>query len=157
MIKVGEILPEHTFMLRQNGDMSQPTTDDLFAGKKVAMFAVPGAFTPTCSQAHLPGFVVQADELKAKGVDSIICISVNDAFVMEAWGAASNAENLTMLADGDGEFNSAMGLAVPTGKFGGVRALRYAMVVEDKVVKHLAIEEAGQFEVSSAEAVLAAL
>ena len=157
MINVGDTLPDHTFMLRANGEMSQPTTDDLFAGKKVAMFAVPGAFTPTCSQAHLPGFVVKADELKAKGVDSIICISVNDAFVMEAWGNASNAENLTLLADGDGEFNNAMGLAVATGKFGGLRSLRYAMVVEDKVVKHLAVEEAGKFEVSSAEAVLATL
>lgn len=157
MIKVGDPLPDHTFMLRQKGEMSQPTTDDLFAGKKVAMFAVPGAFTPTCSMAHLPGFVVQADELKAKGVDSIICISVNDAFVMEAWGDSANAEHLTMLADGDGKFNDAMGLAVQTGAFGGVRAARYAMVVEDKVVKHLAVEEAGKFEVSSAEAVLAAL
>lgn len=157
MIKVGHTLPEHTFMLREKGEMSQPTTDDLFAGKKVAMFAVPGAFTPTCSQAHLPGFVIQADELKAKGVDSIICISVNDAFVMESWGNASNAEHLTMLADGDGVFNNAMGLAVDTGKFGGTRALRYAMIVENKVVKHLAVEEAGKFEVSSAEAILAAL
>ena len=157
MIAVGDTLPEHVFMLRENGEMSQPTTDDLFAGKKVAMFAVPGAFTPTCSQAHLPGFVVNADELKAKGIDSIICISVNDAFVMEAWGKASNAEDLTMLADGDGEFNSAMGLAIATGKFGGIRSLRYAMIVENKVVKHLAVEEQGKFEVSSAEAVLATL
>lgn len=157
MIKVGDTLPDHTFMLRQKGEMSQPTTDDLFAGKKVAMFAVPGAFTPTCSMAHLPGFVVQADELKAKGVDSIICISVNDAFVMEAWGESANADHLTMLADGDGTFNDAMGLAAQTGAFGGIRSARYAMVVEDKVVKHLAVEEPGKFEVSSAEAVLAAL
>lgn len=157
MIKQGDTLPDHTFMLHQNGDMSQPTTDELFAGKKVVLFAVPGAFTPTCSQAHLPGFVVNADELKAKGVDSIICISVNDAFVMNAWGEASNAEAITMLADGDGEFNNAMGLANQTGKFGGIRSARYAMIVDDKVVTHLAIEEAGKFEVSSAEAILAAL
>lgn len=157
MIKVGDTLPEHTFMLRQNGEMSQPTTDDLFAGKKVVVFAVPGAFTPTCSQAHLPGFVVQADDLKAKGVDSIICTAVNDAFVMDAWGQSANAEHLTMLADGDGEFHSAIGLATQTGKFGGIRSLRYAMVVEDTVVKHLAVEEAGKFEVSSAEAVLETL
>lgn len=157
MIKVGDSLPQHTFMLRQNGEASQPTTDDLFTAKKVVMFAVPGAFTPTCSQAHLPGFVVHADELKAKGVDNIICISVNDAFVMEAWGNASNAENITMLADGDGTFSEALGLAKQTGGFGGLRSVRYAMIVEDKVVKHLAVEEAGKFEVSSAEAILAAL
>lgn len=157
MIAVGETLPDHTFMLNQNGEMSQPTTDDLFAGKKVAMFAVPGAFTPTCSMAHLPGFVEKADELKAKGIESIICISVNDAFVMSAWGLSANADAITMLADGDGEFNSAIGLAIPTGSFGGTRSARYAMVVEDKVVKHLAIDEAGQFDVSSAEAVLKVL
>ncbi|BDX08436.1 peroxiredoxin [Planctobacterium marinum] len=157
MIQVGDTLPQHTFMLRQKGEASQPGTDDLFAGKKVVMFAVPGAFTPTCSQAHLPGFVVQADALKAKGVDSIICISVNDSFVMEAWGNASNAEHITMLADGDGAFSDALGLAKQTGTFGGIRSVRYAMIVEDKVVKHLAVEEAGKFEVSSAEAVLAAL
>ncbi|MCC2607759.1 peroxiredoxin [Planctobacterium marinum] len=157
MISVGDTLPGHTFMLRERGESSQPTTEDLFANKKVVMFAVPGAFTPTCSQAHLPGFVVNADDIKAKGVDSIICISVNDAFVMEAWGNASNAENLTMLADGDGEFSDAIGLAKQTGKFGGIRSLRYAMIVDNKVVTHLAVEEAGQFEVSSAEAILAAL
>ena len=157
MIKAGDTLPQHTFMLRQNGEATQPTTDDLFAGKKVVVFAVPGAFTPTCSQAHLPGFVVQADALKAKGVDSIICISVNDSFVMEAWGNASNAEHITMLADGDGAFSNALGLAKQTGAFGGIRSVRYAMIVEDKVVKHLAVEEPGKFEVSSAEAVLAAL
>lgn len=157
MLKVGDTLPEHTFMLRENGESSQPTTDDLFANKKVVMFAVPGAFTPTCSQAHLPGFVVHADDIKSKGVDSIICISLNDAFVMEAWGKASNAEHLTMLADGDGEFSEAIGLAKQTGKFGGIRSLRYAMVVDNKVVTHLAVEEAGKFEVSSAEAILSHL
>lgn len=157
MIAVGDTLPEHTFSLRQNGEMSNPTTEQLFGNKKVVLFAVPGAFTPTCSQAHLPGFVVNADAIKAQGVDDIICISVNDAFVMEAWGVQSNAEHITMLADGDGSFSDAIGLAKQTGGFGGIRSTRYAMIVEDKVVRHLAIEEQGKFEVSSAEAVLKAL
>ena len=100
MIKVGDKLPENTFSLLTNDGMTNPTTEELFGGKKVVVFAVPGAFTPTCSASHLPGFVVKADELKAKGVDSIICLSVNDAFVMKSWGDASNAEAITMLADG---------------------------------------------------------
>ena len=157
MISIGDTLPDHVFMLRQNGEMSQPSTDDLFKGKKVVMFAVPGAFTPTCSQAHLPGFVVQADALKAKGIDAIICIAVNDAFVMDAWGKAANADHITMLADGDGAFHQTLGLAGDTGLFGGLRSARYAMIVDDKVVQHLAVDDKGQFEVSSAEAVLAAL
>lgn len=157
MIKVGDTLPDHTFMLRKQGEMSQPTTDGLFANKKVVVFAVPGAFTPTCSQAHLPGFVVNADEIKAKGIDDIICVSVNDAFVMDAWGQASNAEQITMLADGDGAFSKSTGLSAETGAFGGLRSLRYLMVVDNKTVAHLAVEEAGKFEVSSAEAALAAL
>lgn len=157
MIKVGEALPQHTFSLRKNGEMSNPTTADLFSGKKVVVFAVPGAFTPTCSNAHLPGYVVKADELKAKGVSDIICLSVNDAFVMDAWGQQQNAENITMLADGDGEFSKAIGLAKETGAFGGIRAVRFAMIVDDGTVTHLAVEDPGKFEVSSAEAIIAAL
>ncbi len=157
MIKIGDSLPQHTFSLRQGGAMSNPETAELFTKKKVVLFAVPGAFTPTCSQAHLPGFVVAADQFKAKNVDSIICLSVNDAFVMEAWGEQANAENITMLADGDGSFSEKIGLAKNTGAFGGVRATRFAMIVDNGVVSHLAIEEAGQFEISSAEAILEAL
>lgn len=154
MLNVGDTLPEHTFSLRQNGEMSNPTTAELFSNTKVVLFALPGAFTPTCSKAHLPGFVVKAEELKAKGVDKIICLSVNDAFVMEAWGHANNADEVIMLADGDGEFVTKIGLEKQTGAFGGVRAQRFAMIIDNGVVSHLAIEEAGKFEVSSAEAIL---
>ena len=132
--------------------------DDLFRGKKVVLFAVPGAFTPTCSMAHLPGFVVKADEILAKGVDSIICLSVNDAFVMDAWGKDKNAEALIMAADGNGDFTKAIGLEMDATGFGmGVRSQRYAMVVDDGKVSALNIEAPGKFEVSSAEAVLSTL
>lgn len=155
MINVNEKLPNVTFSLRQNGEASNPTTSDLFDGKKVVVFALPGAFTPTCSQAHLPGFVVNADEFKKKGVDTIICLSVNDAFVMEAWGKDQNASEIMMLADGGAEFTKAIGLDMETATFGGVRSQRYAMVVDNGVVTALNVEKPGQFEVSSAEAVLA--
>ena len=120
------------------------------------MFAVPGAFTPTCSKAHLPGFVVKADDIKAKNIDRIVCLSVNDAFVMHAWGTNQNVEdNILMLADGSAEFTKAVGLADDRSKIGmGVRSRRYAMVVEDGVVKAFSLEEPGEFKVSSAEAVL---
>lgn len=153
MIKVGDQLPEATLSLKQGSDMSNPTTAELFNDKKVVLVAVPGAFTPTCSMAHLPGFVVQADEFKAKGYE-IYCISVNDAFVMSAWGEQQNAENIKMLADGDGSFTAAMGLEMQTGPFGGLRSNRYAMVVDNGVVTHLEVEQPGQFEVSKAEHVL---
>ena len=155
MINVNEKLPNVTFSLRQNGEASNPTTSDLFDSKKVVVFALPGAFTPTCSQAHLPGFVVNADEFKKKGVDTIICLSVNDAFVMEAWGKDQNASEIMMLADGGAEFTRAIGLDMETATFGGVRSQRYAMVVDNGVVTALNVEKPGQFEVSSAEAVLA--
>ena len=157
MINVGDSLPEATFSLLTDEGMTNPTTADLFGGKKVVLFAVPGAFTPTCSAAHLPGFVVKADEFKAKGVDSIICLAVNDAFVMKSWGDASNAEAITMLADGGGAFTKAIDLGMETGDFGGFRSQRYAMVVDNGVVSALNVEEAGAFEVSSAEAVEALL
>jgi peroxiredoxin len=121
------------------------------------LFAVPGAFTPTCSAAHLPGYVVLADELKAKGVDFIACVSVNDAFVMKAWGDAQNAAEIRMLADGDGSFARALGLEMETGAFGGLRSQRYAMVVENGVVTLLNVEQPKSFEVSKAEVILAAL
>lgn len=157
MIQVGEKLPQATFSLMTDESNTNPTTDDLFAGKKVVLFAVPGAFTPTCSEAHLPGFIVKADEIKAKGVDNIICLSVNDAFVMKSWGKAQNAEEITMLADGGASFTKAIGLEMETGDFGGVRSQRYAMIVDDGVVTTLNVEKAGEFEASSAEAILAAL
>jgi glutaredoxin/glutathione-dependent peroxiredoxin len=157
-IKEGDRLPEATMHVMKDGRPSAVTTADLFGGKKVVVFAVPGAYTPTCSQAHLPGFVVNADAIKAKGVDSIVCISVNDAFVMDSWGKDKNAEQLVMVGDGNGEFTNKLGLEMDGSGFGlGTRSQRYAMIVEDGVVKKLAVEAPGKFEVSSAEAILAAL
>jgi peroxiredoxin len=131
------------------------TTEVLFGGKKVVLFAVPGAFTPTCSAAHLPGFVVNADEVKARGVDDIVCLSVNDAFVMDAWGKAQNAEAIHMVADGSGAFTRAVGLELDLVARGlGVRSQRYAMIVDDGVVSEIRIDDGGKLEVSSAEAVL---
>ena len=157
-IQEGQQLPEATMHTMQDGKPTPVTTADLFGGKKVVVFAVPGAFTPTCSQAHLPGFVVNADAIKAKGVDSIVCLSVNDAFVMGAWGDSANAENLVMVGDGNGEFTKALGLEMDGSGFGlGTRSQRYAMIVEDGTVSKLAVEAPGQFEVSAAEAVLEAL
>lgn len=158
MIEQNDKLPSVELQYFNNeGEMVTATTEDLFAGKKVVLFAVPGAFTPTCSQAHLPGYVALADKIKAKGVDSIICLSVNDAFVMKAWGDASNAEEVIMLADGGADFTKAIGLEFETGIFGGVRSLRYAMIVEDGVVTTLNVEQPKEFKVSDAETVLAAL
>ncbi len=157
-IKVGDKLPSATLYTMQDGRPTPVTTDDLFAGKKVVVFAVPGAFTPTCSQAHLPGYVVNLDAIKGKGVDSVICLSVNDAFVMDAWGNSANADDILMVGDGNGEFTKALGLEMDGTGFGlGTRSQRYAMVVEDGVVTALNVEEPGQFEVSKAEAVLEVL
>jgi len=155
-IQVGDKIPACS-TLRVMGDKGpQPvTTDELFAGKKVVLFAVPGAFTPGCSNTHLPGFVVNADKIKAKGVASIICVSVNDAFVMGAWGKAQNAEHLIMLADGSGDLAKATGMELDlTDKGMGVRWKRLAMVVDKGVVKQLAIEPPGGIVESSAEAIL---
>lgn len=157
-IQEGDKLPEATMHTMQDGRPTPVTTADLFAGKKVVAFAVPGAFTPTCSQAHLPGYVVKADEIKAKGVDSIVCISVNDAFVMGSWGDAANAEHLVMVGDGNGDFTKAIGLEMDGSGFGlGTRSQRYAMIVDDGVVTKLNVEAPGAFEVSAAEAILEAL
>ena len=134
------------------------TTEEIFAGKKVVLFAVPGAFTPTCSMAHLPGYVVNADSIKAKGVDTIACVSVNDAFVMDAWGQNKNAEELLMLGDGNGDLTEALGLTMDGSGFGlGKRSQRYAMIVEDGTVTKLSVEAPGKLEVSAAEAILEAL
>ena len=157
-IKEGDKLPEATLHTMQDGKPQAVTTADLFGGKKVVLFAVPGAFTPTCSQAHLPGYVVNADAIKGKGVDSIVCLSVNDAFVMGAWGDQSNADEILMVGDGNGDFTEKVGLQMDGSGFGlGPRSQRYAMIVEDGTVTKLAVEEAGQLKVSAAEAILEAL
>ncbi|WP_337879485.1 peroxiredoxin [Rheinheimera sp.] len=157
MIQPGELLPDVQFQrLTDNGVVTQSTAE-LFKGEKVVLFAVPGAFTPTCSAAHLPGFVELQQQFYDKGVDRIICLSVNDAYVMDAWGKAHNAGDILMLADGAGKFAQAIGLAADTGDFGGLRSRRYAMLVDDGVVTQLQVDEPKQFEVSKAEVMLALL
>ncbi|MEQ8433391.1 MAG: peroxiredoxin [Oceanicaulis sp.] len=158
-IKVGDTLPDITFMTMTADGPAPVSTDEAFGGKRVALFAVPGAFTPTCSARHLPGFVEKAADLKAKGVDRIACTSVNDVFVMAAWAKDHNAgDQVMMLADGNADFAAAVGLEMDGSKFGmGTRSQRYAMVVNDKKVEHLFIEDAGGFEVSSAEHMLSKL
>ena len=158
-IQVGDRLPDVTLYEMGEGGPQAVSTADLFNGKKVVLFALPGAFTPTCSAAHLPGYVVKADELRDKGVDSIVCLSVNDAFVMGAWGDAQNVEGrVRMVADGSAAFTKSIGLELDLTERGfGLRSDRYAMLVEDGVVKALHREAPGKFEVSSAEAMLAEL
>ena len=154
-IQVGDKIPQATMKVMGEKGPQDMSTDELFAGKKVVLFALPGAFTPTCSAAHLPGFVANADKIKAKGVDSVVCLSVNDAFVMSAWGADKNAEELIMLADGNGDFTSAVGLEMDGSAFGlGKRSQRYALIADDGVVTALNVEAPGAFEVSSADAIL---
>ncbi|HSG02648.1 MAG TPA: peroxiredoxin [Marinobacterium sp.] len=157
MITTGQKIPAVTLSQLTSEGMVHLDTEALFEGKKVVLFAVPGAFTPTCSEAHLPGYVVYADKFKAAGVDSIICVSVNDAFVMKAWGDVHNASELMMLGDGDASFTKALGLEMDTQGFGGIRSQRYAMVVDNGEVTLLNVEKAGSFEVSQAEVVLSAL
>lgn len=155
-IKVGDRMPEGRFTVIGANGPEALTTDQLFSGKKVVLFSVPGAFTPTCSAKHLPGFIEHADAFKAKGVDTIACMAVNDAFVMSAWGKSAGAEGkVLMLADGNGEYARALGLEMDASKFGmGTRSQRFSMIVEDGVVKQLNIEPPGQFGVSSAETAL---
>ena len=157
MITENTKMPSGQLQQLSKGEMVTHQTDELFANKKVVLFAVPGAFTPTCSAAHLPGYVVSADEFSAKGIDAIICMSVNDAFVMNAWGEAQNAENIMMLADGDGSYTKLLGLTMETAAFGGLRSQRYAMVIDKGIVTNLHIEKPKEFEVSKAEAILDAL
>lgn len=157
MIEVGQRIPASTLSELTADGMVNHNTDELFAGKKVVLFAVPGAFTPTCSEAHLPGYVVFADKFKAAGADAIICLSVNDAFVMKSWGESQNASELMMLGDGDASFTKALGLDMDTAGFGGVRSQRYSMLIDDGVVSALNVEEGGAFEVSKAEVMLSAL
>lgn len=158
-IKVGDALPSMKLMMATPDGPKETSTDDVFKGKKVVLFAVPGAFTPTCSAKHLPGFVMKAAELKAKGVDTIACIAVNDAFVMGAWAKDQGAgESVLMLADGSGAFTKALGLELDLVSRGmGMRSQRYALIAVDGKVTHLGVEQPGGFEVSTAESMLAHL
>jgi peroxiredoxin len=155
-IKIGDKLPAATLQLATPQGPKNLSTDELFKGRKVVLFAVPGAFTPTCSAKHLPGFIEKADQIRGKGVEDIVCLSVNDAFVMQAWGIDRGAgEKVKMVGDGSGAFTRALGLDFDASNFGmGVRSQRYAMVVEDAVVKQLLVEKPMEFKVSSAESVL---
>lgn len=157
MIQVGQPIPALTLSELTDEGMLSHVTDELFANKRVVLFAVPGAFTPTCSEAHLPGYILLADKFKAAGIDIIACVSVNDAFVMHAWGEAQNANEIMMLGDGDASFTKALGLEMDTAGFGGIRSKRYAMVIENGVVTQLNVEEPKQFEASKAETILATL
>lgn len=157
-IAVGDKLPDVKLTKVTEGGPDAVQSAEYFAGKRVALFSVPGAFTPTCSAKHLPGFVEKADELKAKGIDEIACTAVNDAFVMGAWGKASGSDAITMLADGNGELAEAVGLVMDGSGFGmGRRGQRFSMVVNDGIVEQLNVEAPGQFEVSSAEYMLGKL
>lgn len=158
-IQIGDTLPQATFSVMTDEGPQQRTTDDVFKGKTVALFALPGAFTPTCSAKHVPGFKAHADEFRAKGVDTIACLSVNDAFVMGAWGKDQDAgDDIVMLADGNADFTKAVGLEMDGTKFGmGIRSQRYSMLVTDGVVKQLNVEQGGEFRVSTAEHLLGQL
>ena len=158
-IKEGDRLPDATFMTYGPEGPRPVTTDEVFKGKRVALLAVPGAFTPTCSAKHLPGFKERAAELRGKGIDAIACVSVNDVFVMKAWGEDQNVgDDIIMLADGNGAFTNAIGLGMDASKFGmGPRSQRYSMIVNDGVVEKLNVEEGGEFRVSSADYMMAQL
>ena len=155
-IQIGEKIPATGFVQMTAEGPSGVSSDAYFAGKRVALFSVPGAYTPTCSAKHLPGFVEKADALKAKGIDEIACTAVNDAFVMGAWGKANGVEGkVTMLADGNGDFAKAVGLEMDGTKFGmGHRGQRFAMIINDGVVEQIHVEAPGEFRVSAAEYVL---
>ena len=154
-INVGDRIPDVQLSVATPNGPEQVSTNDYFAGRRVALFAVPGAFTPTCSARHLPSYVEKASELKGKGVDEIACISVNDPFVMGAWGARDGSADITMLADGNGAFADAVGLAMDGSKFGmGKRSQRYSMLVNDGVVEQLNVEAPGEYRASSAETLL---
>ena len=155
-IQVGDRIPSMT-LIKATGEGPQPIqSEDYFAGRKIALFSVPGAFTPTCSARHLPSYVEKAEELKAKGVDEIACVAVNDAFVMQAWGESAGAEGkVTMLADGNGDFAEALGLTMDGSKFGmGKRGSRWSAIVDDGVVRELNVEAPGAYSVSGAEFML---
>ena len=154
-IQVGEKIPNVALAIATPEGPQPTTSNEYFAGKKVALFAVPGAFTPTCSARHLPSYVEKAGDLKGKGIDEIACISVNDPFVMAAWNKADGSSDITMLADGNGEFAEAVGLGMDGSKFGmGKRSQRYSMVVNDGVVEQVNVEAPGEYRASSAETLL---
>lgn len=155
-IKVGDKMPAGTITLATKDGPQKVNAEDYFKGKKVVLFSVPGAFTPTCDAKHLPGFVEKAGEIRGKGVDAIACLSVNDAFVMKAWGKAQNTDGkVDMLADGNGEYTKALGLDFDASGFGmGTRGQRFSLVVDNGVVKQVNVEAKGEFKVSSAEHVL---
>ena len=155
-ISAGDQMPEGSFTTMGSDGPDTISSVDLFGGKKVVLFSVPGAFTPTCSAKHLPGFVAQAAALQAKGVDTVACMAVNDVFVMDAWGKDQNVgANVQMLADGNGDYTRALGLGLDASGFGmGQRGQRFALVVDDGVVTHVAVEGPGEFKVSAAEAIL---
>ena len=158
-IKAGDRMPAGTFKRMTKDGPASITTDELFKGKTVVLFSVPGAFTPTCDAKHLPGFVQLADQIRAKGVDTIACMAVNDVFVMNAWGKASGVgDKVMMLADGNGDYARALGLELDAKGYGmGVRGQRFAIIVRDGVASRVEVEAPGQFKVSAAEAVLAHL
>ena len=157
-IQEGDRLPDSTLYVMRDGRPARMSIAELVAGKRVVIFAVPGAFTPTCSEQHLPGFIRYAEAIKAKGVDEIICLSVNDVFVMDAWGRDQDVDSIVMASDGNGEFTKAIGLVLDGSKFGiGIRSERYAMIVDHGEVTKLAVEGPGEFEVSKAESILNAL
>lgn len=157
-VQVGDSIPEVSLKVLGEQGPADISTSEIFSGKKVVLFAVPGAFTPTCSAAHLPGFVASADKIKGKGVDAIVCVSVNDPFVMKAWGDAQNAEEIIMVADPAGDLATAMGAEMDGTAFGlGKRSARYSLVAEDGKITALNMEQGGAFEVSSAEGILEVL
>jgi len=156
MINVGDSIPAANITVISKDGQDSVSAADYFAGKKAVLFALPGAFTPTCSEAHLPGFVVKYDDIIAKGVDLVACLSVNDSFVMKAWQNTQNAENLVMIADGGAALTKAMDLVLDTADFGGTRSQRYSMIIDNGVVTHLNVEKDG-FEVSDAETALSQL
>lgn len=156
-IQVGEQIPAGTLNTLNDG-VKTLSTEEIFAGKTVLLFSVPGAFTPTCSARHLPGYVENLAEFKAKGIDTVACMAVNDAFVMDAWAQSQHAEGILMLADGNGQFAKLLGLELDASKFGmGLRSQRFALIAKDRVITHIFVEAPGEFKVSSADSMLAAL
>jgi len=158
-VKAGDRLPAGSFLHMTAEGPAPITTEEIFKGRKVVLFSVPGAFTPTCSNKHLPGFLEQYEAFKAKGVDAVACMAVNDVFVMDAWGKAKGAKDkLLMLADGNGDYARALGLEMDGSKFGlGTRSKRFSMIVEDGVIRELNVEAPGEFKVSAAEATVCQL
>ena len=157
MIQVGDAIPDATITVIDKDGQKNISAREYFAGKKAVLMALPGAFTPTCSATHLPGYVVDFDKITDKGVDVVACLSVNDSFVMTSWQAAQNAENIAMIADGGGALTKAMDLVLDTGDFGGVRSRRYSMIIDDGKVTSLNLEEGGDFKVSGSDTILSQL